>query len=976
MKGRWRTFAASWAALAKDLMDFRSDEGPAAGRKAFQLPPSLARMMRLGDYDTDKQLFTLIDGRTPVAMYEIKGFPTEGATQEDFEDFEQKIFQILAVFPRLQQKNNPWTVQLYVKDEHDLRHDLDEVSAAVHPRTGNCRLTTTYLRMFREHCDLVTRKGGLYTDPHTGNIFSGKRRVARLVFYRKAPKVPVARLHKEMRQLRQNIETQLGILSAYGVRYQRMSEKALFLWLFHKFHLTISGFDSPAAYLQHYPFVPEQERLFGYDIIERALAEPVYSNDKAGWWRVGNTYHQYISALGLRQAPAIGAITAERLIAKNYQAWLDAQPLGTEFHMTFNPVSEHDLSLAIERKMKAARKSTAADADKTIEEVNHFKAEMVDKNFLYPAQVGCFIAAESEEQLEIVHDKVAANMGRLSLEVLHPDYDIERLDKWFRFLPGNYDPGFDQAYYTAKLTAVRHIARLAPFGYGRASGAQVPLYVNFNRNGEPVYENPYTEKVNNRHKITLGSTGSGKSVRIGSELVSLMAMIRPYLVVVDAGKSFEFLVEFLSSQGLSVRKIVIEQTKGLPAISLNPYLDTGAFVAEHHRMEVLNQQVRESIEAAIAATIDKVGGGTARAAPANGHRTPSADSSADEAADEAVQRDYMAEFLTAGLIIAGNGRDAEEAGLTDLHKRDLLEVTLYCAQQVLARGRDQLLPSDVRDELEKRAQSHIHSSNELTRAQGKRYHDLFAGFDTFLQSSINRMYFDTPAQRFTDVDLTYFELGLFKDDKPSNIAPRALAVNSLISQTMTLCEARQHFDRNTVFFMDECHIITTKTITAMALVQCAKMARKIGLDLKLATQDPEDFAGVVAKMLASFEHFEILDFNSDEARRKIAQLIGLSERELEMARSIRNAPGYHSESVLINKTFRLLTRCIPIREVLFMCMNNPDEKSRRREIAQACQCTAVEASFLQAQQLKHGYRDLVQVREMLGEADDATTSFR
>ncbi|WP_440993551.1 conjugative transfer ATPase [Cysteiniphilum litorale] len=989
--------------FVKDLVDFRGYESLSRAQGAFRLPPSFTRMMRIGDYDQASQTFYLTDNSTPVAMYEIKGLPTEGRTEDELREYEQKVFQILSVFPRIQQKQSPWTVQMYVKDEHDLSQLYEQVESGIDKDVRQTQLTQVFLKLFEKHCNYLSQKGGVYTDPNTGNRFSGKRRVTRLVFYRRQPKsgrLSKKAALKEITQLRQNIETQLAILMPYGVQFKRMSDKDYFLWMFNKFHLSKKGYARPSDYLKVYPFVEDEDaRVHGYDIHERALSDPIESNDKEKWWKVGNTYHQYISAMGLTQAPVIGSVTAERLISRNFQAWFDGVPEGSEFHMSFNPISDFDIKRDMDKKEKSAKKSLEADAEKTLEEIKHFRREFVDKNYLYPTQMGCFIAAESLDQLEQNQNHIASALGGLSLEVMDTKYDVERLDKWFRFLPGNYDMFFDKEYRTAKLTSVRHIARMAPIGYGRASGSKNPLFVNFNRNGEAIMLHPILDRVNNSHKVTMGSTGAGKSVNIGEQIFNLMAILRPYLVVMDAGLSFEFLIDFMAELGLNVKKIIIKVTKGLPEVSLNPYAETQKMVQQYREMEALDKQVKDTIERRVLESLKKADEIQVDAVE-NSHeydpesqsirmkaaiekrgldetlaRASKGEDVLDEVHEEAPeQRDYLAEFLSASLIIAGNGRDPEDAGFTDLHKRDLLEILVRVAKDAVDSGRGQMLPSNIRQALEEDYKKMIHSTDELEKAHAKRLYDLHAGFDTFLQSTLNKMYFDAPAKPLEDYDIIYFEMGLFKDDKPSNIAPRALAFISMVGQTMTACERRQYDKRDTVFFGDEIHIVTTNRVTAAPLVQCAKMARKIGLILWLATQDPEDFPDAAARMLAAFEFWEVLDFNNDETRKKIATMLGFSDQDLQLARSIRNAPKCHSEKVIISKKFRLLSRCIPQREIFALLANNTDEKERRRSMSRKYKCSEVVAALIQAQQMRGEAIDVAAASALIQPIDADSTA--
>ena len=236
----------------------------------------------------------------------------------------------------------------------------EQVENSIDAEVRQSKLTQVFLKLFEKHCNFLSQKGGVYTDPNTGNRFSGKRRVARLVFFRKQAKhvgkVTKSAL-KEITQLRQNIETQLAILMPYGVQFKRIQDKDYFLWMFNKFHLSKKGYARPSDYLKVYPFVESQaERVHGYDIHERAFSDPIESNDKEKWWKVGNTYHQYISAMGLTQAPKIGSVTAERLISRNFQAWFDGVPEGSEFHMSFNPISDFDIKREMVKKREVSKK--------------------------------------------------------------------------------------------------------------------------------------------------------------------------------------------------------------------------------------------------------------------------------------------------------------------------------------------------------------------------------------------------------------------------------------------------------------------------------------------------------------------------------------------------------------------------------------------------------------------------------------------
>ena len=976
-----RKLKASYVAMF-DMFKYSEFESAGAGSASFRVPPSFAKMIRLAEYDYDNHVFWLSDAKTPVAMYEIKGFATEGTTPEMMKEFHQRIFEILSLFPQYSTKEGPWTVQMYAKDESDLSQVYEDVVDSVPANLKETKLSKVYLNILKEHFDYISQPSGIFTDIN-GAAFKGKTRKVRLVFYRRSSKNAEQAL-KEINKLRRILEIKLKVLSPLGMKSKKINEKDYFKWMFTKFHISVPGYADTKEYLDAFPFMPKGNRPYGYDIIERALAFPIESNNDEGWWKIGDTYHKYVAALSLTRPAEIGATSAERTIADVQQAWLDGLPLGSEFHMTFNSVARHEQEGKMDGKAKRAERSLSTDAQKTMQEVAHFKNEFVNKNFIYPTQVGCFVSATSLDELEEKHSKVTSAIQTLYYEFMPEVFDNDRLDKFIRFLPGNYDPIWDNQYCTAKLTSVKDLARLAPIGYGRASGSETPLFINYNRNGEVVFANPYTDKVNNRHKVLMGSTGAGKSVNVAEQIVALMAMSRPYMVIVDAGKSFEFVIDFLKEMNVSTKKIEIKMTDGLPDISLNPFLETASFIKQIKSLAQISEDIKKSIDELLQASLDHAESKYEDAisskeltaeeqvellekAAEDGVDILSEENDiAGESEEEVIQRDYIAEFLSAALIIATGGRDLKDLGFTDHHKRDLIEVIQELAYEIDKSGLNrQILASDIANRLKEISEEDINSDNILTRNKAMRCDDLYAGFAAFLNSSLNRKYFDVPAKPMEALECTYFELGLWKDDNESNKAPRALAMATLISQQMTLCESRQNLGRNTVLFIDECHILLSGELTSASLVQCGKMSRKIGLDLMLATQDPEDFSGSAAKLLANFENFQLLDFNADTTRLTIAKMLGLTDMSLGLARSIRNQGGKYTESLLVNKKYNLLTRCIPPKPILNLALNNPEEKAARSKLSIEYKCTEVETAFLQAQKAHGLEMNLLKVREIL-----------
>jgi conjugative transfer ATPase len=973
------------ALVIGDLFDYRDAERVNSGADTFRLPESFAKLMRVRDYDESNGLFYMDDGKTPVAMFEIRGLSTEGLSAERMKEWEELVFEILGVFPPVLSKDYPWTVQMFCKDEADLSGMYHEVKQSIKPSIRDTTLSKAFLKMFEEHCQYLTKPEGIFHDHSTQMSYGGKRRVTRLVFYRRHPQKDKASLTKETMRLVNKLETAIKGNLAYGMSCKKIDDYDYFLWLFNKFHLSKKGYDRPSSFLKKFPYVDDKsERVYGYDFTEEAIGDPVYSDVKGGHWKVGESYHQYISTLGLRRAPEVGSVSAERSISGVQQAWFDGMPRGSEFIMSFEVIDKFDVQQMMIKKQNMASKQTSADALKTMQEIEYFQMQIEEGNYLYPMQAGCFVSADSLELLEERADIVSSKLEALRFNVLREEYDVSRLDKWVRFLPANYQPSYDGNYNTAKLTTARHIARLSPIGYGRITGSPNPLIVNHNRNGEPMYLDVIKDRTQNMHKLVIGNTGSGKSIAAAKELFHLMAIHRPYLTIIEAGGSFKFLVDFMECLGCTVNRIIVKTSNRLPPVSLNPYSETKEFVQQLDKMDALDMQIDAELEQKRADHLDSIINDISlkversidesnKALTENKHDVEKAKEYLDnpnkaKKEEETIQRDYLSDFLLASLIISGEGKDPDEVGFDMMYKHELLEVIIETARKVVNDphnpNNNQLLPSDIRDGLKLRKESLMAKTHRLDEDRVVRLDRLQKGFDTFLKITINRAYFNHPSKELKQADITYFEMGLWKDDKDSNIAPRTLAFVTMMNRVMADCEAKRTSGRLHILAADECHIVTTKKATAASVTQASKMARKIGLGLWFYTQQSEDFKDNAAKMLSNFEVWHLLKMPNDEIDR-IAKFTNLDARQKELIRSIRVEKGAYSESVIISPKYQFLSRCIPCREILYMAKNEPEEQAQRVEIMNFFHISEPVAAVLQAQVVKGNPIDIRLIYEML-----------
>ena len=963
--------------FVKDMFSYKQYLTAKEATRPFQLPPSIQKNMRLKEYDRKNEVFVLDDGVNYAAVYEVRGFPTEGRDQQILKSYSSMMQQLVNVFPRHSLDRNPYHVQVYVNDEPNMLSWYERLKTYADPAIRETKLHKVFLNMARENIKFMCQDGGAYKDAFTGNVFKGGDRVTRIVFYRKAPYVKGKDRLKEFKKVLREFDAKLNNFRKRGLSYRAYDDRDVYHWLFSTFNKKVEGYDDVADYLDAFPFIESaDQKPYGYNFMENAFHTGIKSHREKKIWQVGQTYHKHISCLGIKTAPDIGKITAERKIQDGvYESFFDGMPENSMMHLTFVCQDEGEVTKDIEQKEKSAGKSNATDADMAQEEAYHWKREIQKKNFLFPTQIGCYVSATSEEELDDHYDSARSEMINAGFEVLEDEYDIYGLDKFLRFLPANFDHKFDKYYFSSKYVSVSHLASLLPIGYSRNKGTGNPLFTDYNRNGETVTYDTFKDMSNNPHLLMLGTTGAGKSVRLMNMIIQLMAIKRPYLTIIDAGRSFEFGVDFLEYMGLSVNRIVIEKPKAgqLPSISLNPFYETRKMVQQIEEMEKLqdivnviresDQRVNDEIKRNMGQ--DKETNETLKKIFTEETLDEDTEVNAEEQAakneDDDDQRDYVAEFQLAALMMAANGKEPEEIGITYDHRSELLTALIECAKEVVASGRDQMIASDLVnyikrkvDRLQSSSLPHeVEIANQL-RLLGNRIFD-------FITIPMNGLYFNRPAEALPETDITYFEMGKWKDEGDTNEAARSLASVTMIQRIMAQSEARQKSGRFSVFLLDECHIITKHKVPAASLTQCAKMSRKVGLYLWLATQNVKDFDGSVAKMLSMFEYWIVLDMSNKEFE-QVTQYVEVSDIEQQLFRTIHNEKGVYSEAVVMSKRNKLLVRCFPFREILYLAFNEQKEKSARLAMAKKYNCDEVEAALLQAQKAKGQPVDLEEVR--------------
>jgi conjugative transfer ATPase len=432
-------------------------------------------------------------------------------------------------------------------------------------------------------------------------------------------------------------------------------------------------------------------------------------------------------------------------------------------------------------------------------------------------------------------------------------------------------------------------------------------------------------------------------------MMQLMAVYRPRLVIIDAGNSFGLLSEYFKTQGLSVNRVEIAFNN---SISLNPFADSKKMLQqiEHkqkqvkifdaHNSNVFNdgslQKALADIEEALTDELTDLNNNDL-----SSHQNINNPNDVMPQGEE-ENRDYMGEMALAAQLMITGGEPKEADNLTREDRYWILTALVEAAKAADAQGRNQMIAGDLIAAFLRLA-GNLEKENKLSDHDIiKRLKKMAANIQLFCQDNLSARYFNTEGQPWPEADVTILEMGIFKDEGYD--AQRALAFLGAMNKTLSFAEQHQYDERFTVFFADECHIVTNNPLTAASVTKCSKMSRKVGLWLWFASQNVKDFPNESRKMLSMMEFWLCLGMSEAEMA-EIERFKPLSEEEKHLFRSVRKEAKKYVEGVLLCSRFKGLFRNIPPRLALALAMTEKHEKAERKKLMGQFNCTEIEAAM-------------------------------
>jgi len=883
------------------------------------------------------------DGVSRMAVYEIEPVATEGRSSEVIEESLARI-QGLVRESCPEHMVNPWTVQMFLQDEHDLSEFAERVRKAAPADRRETQYTKAYQQELETHLLDVSRPDGIFHDSEvTDTYWGGKNVVARIAIYRLYWRgKPYDNPSDELEEVCSRLESELV---EARVGYKRVNGKSFYCWMRGWFNPGATICDGDHNRLDAtMPYAEQEDDVpLGRDLVESMMYSPPAPDAKTGSWKFDGHWHKVVRVNSLAISPKPGAMSAEVIRGSKANSLFDRLPAGSILSMTvvIRPQSQITSHIESVRDWSFGVSATASHARKMAEAVLSRLRDRGEK--IYPTEVMVYLRARTTRELKHRVNRVASSMRASGMNIVEPSMDPIELDHFPRGLPGVYNPaGDEKSARSARLLFAEQIAALTPF-FGRWRGTKnKPVIQGWNRGGEPVGLDLIGDRVRNAHLLMVGTPGSGKSATLNAFLQSMLAISFPRLFIIELGNSFGLSAKWWRRLGVSVHATRVTMKSD---ISVPPFIDAidlvdenGEFIVEYDKQEEEVEIDDDDFEAALAAFAD------------------------EDRNDDNESRDILGELELVAKLMISTGSEVRGEIKSSTLKLAIRESIKDAAKRVKLGKTDCPIvrPQDIRESL---------------IAISKR--DDFAGFSKEIveMSAAMEMYCDlgTMAGRlfnregtaWPDVDVTMIDLADAGLEGNEDIL--AILYISLIQHVGRIGIRDQASGRDTVCLTDEAHLVLVDPMLLKIMLKATKMWRKIGVWLWLATQSFSDFTDDARRMLSILEWWFIMWMDEDELV-QVAKFKGMSDEETGMLRRIRKARGRYVEALVKGASGSSIMRIVPPALSIALAQTDPDEKRERGRLMEKHKIPELDAAMMVAEDIRRSRLGL-KTREELHELD-------
>lgn len=886
--------------------------------RQYQTHPSLSAHLPWVDWSDATNTFLLEDGVSVGCLLELRDFSTESLPEASIEAIHQKLTSALSRLVPLE-AFNPWVIQFFIQDDPTLTSLEKQLEAYVPAHLQDKPLTKKYLEMMREHFKALTQPEGLFHDPLSGLPFRGKTRRIRLALYRRYSDMQHPPEQDVLEELIGVSDSLIANLQAVGMKVRRMRGKSVYDWLVRWFNPSPSMTEGDVdKLLQQFPYPKDEHKPFGWSFCQNVFFNSPESTSQG--WVMDGQIHKVMLFKELQGLPDIGLISRERAIGDSRYALLDKLPEGTVYTLQIT----FEASSTVEAHLKKIEKSAVGNND----EAQHVRAsvararqEMHQHHLLFRTVQAVYYRAPSSSKLRQTERQLTALLGNAGLSVVQPSEDINIIDNYLRFLPCNLSAAFDRQFsFRSHYCYASDVAALLPV-YGRSRGqGECPFNVFYNRGGEKfIFDELHPAfKTANSHVAMIGSTGAGKSVLLNTQIFQSLAMRHSRVFVIEAGGSFDLLAQLVEKLDGTVNRMTFDRAHPIP---MNPF-------AESYRvLELIEAEERAFAEYAEqpldeAAAYQKVLSLHAQKLQEEALASKKQLNQVEEQSEE--NRDILSEMALALRIMITGGLEKEEERFTLADDMLILDTLVETIKRCKTEGVLQVLTGHVIEGFKRAV------SQQTVPEVAKRLDEMARAIAGFIKNPLKAQFFNRPSSPLPEADLTVINLGFLQDKQ--NAAMMSVIFISLLARILALAETHQYSGRPIELYIDEVHIPLKNTLVAVFLILMSKVGRKLGLWLRPATQNVEDFATEEAKkMLSMMETWIILALNKKEVS-LIKQFRAMSDEEEALLLDIKKYQGLYSEGVLLGSRFKGLFRNIPPRLMLALAMTEQSEKAERQSI--------------------------------------------
>ncbi len=876
----------------------------AAVKDRYQEPPSFTDLLPWVEYNPKQKSFLLEDGVSVAALFELSVVSTEARSPDYLRTLRDAVQTVLT--DAIPEEDAPWVLQLYVQDEPSLDAFAESLAHYPAPFLRHTAFTQHQTAVMHAHLLRISKPGGLFVDEAvTGSTWRAKRRVVRAALYRRMDERQREQISADD-ELSDVANKLVAAFVSAGIRAERQGGKALYEWMLAWFNpAPVAGLESTDSIVKTVPYPGDDKLPFGYEFAEQlCLSTP---RSEAGVWWFNEQPHSIVTVQGLRRAPDIGHLTAERNAGDHAYALFDRLPEHTVMALTLTVKPQHEVRDQIAAVRRAAV-GESAEAAMTREDADAAERDMVGGNKLYPLDIAFYTRGDDPRSLQANINRINALLLPNGLQTIRSTADLLRLDSYIRYLPMAYDVTLDKRRRRSRLVFSRHAANLLPI-YGRSRGTGHPGLVFFNRGAEPLVFDPLNanDRKKNAHALILGPTGAGKSALLVYLLQQMLAVYRPRVFIIEAGGSFDLLAQHLQHHGLSVHQVTLNPNAN---VSLPPFADAIRLHGSRAHLEI--------------------------------------DEHHDTDDQESEYRDILGEMEIAARIMITGGDDREDARMTRADRLMIRQAIYTAAQTAHDQNKTLVLTEDVVAALQG-----IGRDDALAKDRRARATEMADGMALFCSGLAGR-FFNRRGKQWPAVDVTLLDMGLLAREGYED--QLTVAYLSIMSHINALVERHQHDQRPTLVVTDEGHIITTNPLLSRYVVKITKMWRKLGAWFWIATQNLEDFPDASRRMLNMMEWWLCLVMPKEEVD-QIARFKDLTDEQRRLLMSARKEPGKFTEGVVLADSLEALFRNVPPPLSLALAMTEKHEKAERAKIMRELNCSELEAVYVMAERIARQKHD-------------------